>query len=87
MESHMGGLRRAVFSFAAKGKIPVFSAVLFQQMDVLHDHPFIYGLAHVVNGEKRDIHSSQSFHLHSRLAGTLDGADGFHTWKLWKQAE
>jgi hypothetical protein len=35
---------------------PAFTPMLFQQLDIAHDHATVGGLAHVVDGEQADLY-------------------------------
>jgi hypothetical protein len=45
--------------------------MLFQQLHIGDRHAAVHGFAHVVNGQKGDLHGGQGFHLDA------GGADGF----------
>ncbi len=41
------------------------SALLFEEPDVLDFHAFVHGFTHVINRQRRDAASRQSFHLNT----------------------
>jgi hypothetical protein len=38
---------------------PAFTPMLFQQLDIAHDHATVGGLAHVVDGEQADLYGGR----------------------------
>ena len=52
--------------------------MLFQHAHVGHDHAPVDGLAHVINRQQADLHGSERFHFHARLAGRIDLGAAVH---------
>ncbi len=60
---------------ASKVKVAALPAILLHEMNVLDDHPLVYGLAHVIDREACDRCAGQRFHLNPGLPLSLHRAE------------
>ena len=47
--------------------MPALAALLLQQANILYLHATIHGLAHIVNGQRRDAYGGQRLHFDTRF--------------------
>ena len=57
-------------------ELSAFSSALLFQVNIRHNHPFVQGLAHVIDREQGYRDAGESFHLHTSLSLQLYGAAG-----------
>ena len=50
---------------------PRFTAALFKQLNVAHDHASVDGFTHVVDGEESDLGGGECFHFNAGGSGGL----------------
>lgn len=52
--------------------------MLFQQLHAGYHHALVCGLAHVVDGQQRDLHDGEGFHFHPGRAHGFCGGYALH---------